>query len=60
MRFLGIIVNVLGWLIAMTGLFISPSNGVRLAFTLAGISVSLFGIFGLINRHYLQNALWKK
>ena len=48
MRLMGIIINLIGWLIAMSGLFISQSNGVRILFALAGIGVSLIGIFGLI------------
>ena len=60
MRLIGVIVNLLGFVIAMSGLFISPSNAVRLGFALAGIAVSLFGIFGLINGHYLKHAIWKK
>ncbi len=59
MRVLGLLVNLLGWLIAMGGLFVSSSNGVRLAFVLVGIGVSLFGIFGLINKYYLSRAIWK-
>jgi len=27
---------------------------------LLGIAVSLFGIMGLLNKHYLKNAIWKK
>jgi hypothetical protein len=60
MRLAGIVVNLLGWTIAMSGLFVSQSNGVRIGFALAGIGVSLFAIFGLINGYYLKNAIWKR
>jgi hypothetical protein len=60
MRLAGIAVNLLGFLIALSGLFISTSNTVRLLFAVAGIAVTLFGIFGLINRYYLARAIWKK
>jgi hypothetical protein len=60
MRFIGVIINIAGWLIAMSGLFFSQSNAVRLAFAVVGICVSLFGIFGVMNKYYLQNANWKK
>ncbi len=59
MRLAGVLVNILGWLIAMAGLFVSSSNAVRLVFAVAGIGVSLFAIFGLINKHYLAHAIWK-
>ena len=59
MRVLGILVNLLGWMIAVGGLFVTSSNGGRLLFALVGIGVSLFGIFGLINKYYLSRAIWK-
>ena len=60
MRLAGIIVNLAGFVLVLSGLFVSTHNSVRLLFALAGISVSLFGIFGLINGYYLKNAIWKK
>ena len=60
MRLAGVIVNLAGFVLAMSGLSLSQSNGVRLAFALAGIGVSLFAIFGLINGHYLKHAIWKR
>jgi hypothetical protein len=32
----------------------------RLVLVLLGLAVSLFGIIGLLNKHYLKNAIWKK
>ncbi len=59
MRLLGLAVIVGGWLISMSGLFISSSNGVRCLFALLGIAVSLIGNLGILNRYYLARAIWK-
>jgi hypothetical protein len=60
MRLAGIIVNLAGFALAISGLLISQSTSVRMVLALAGIGVSLFAIFGLINGYYLKNAIWKK
>jgi hypothetical protein len=57
---LGLVVTVLGFLIALLSLEISSSVGVRLVLTLIGLAVSLFGIIGLVNRAYVKNAIWKR
>jgi hypothetical protein len=56
----GIVIAVAGWVLAVASVAISQSNGVRLVIVLAGIGVSLFGILGVLNQHYLKHALWKK
>ena len=55
----GLLTTVLGFVISLMSLGLTQSNGVRLGMVLAGIAVSLFGILGLINRAFLQNAIWK-
>jgi hypothetical protein len=57
---LGIIVTFLGFLLAVFSLDITSSVGGRLIITLIGIAVSLTGIVGVLNRHYLKNAIWRK
>jgi hypothetical protein len=57
---LGLVVTVLGFLIALLSLDLSSSVGVRLVVTLIGLAVSLFGIIGLVNRAYVKNAIWKR
>ena len=59
MKLLGVIVILAGWALAVGGLFISDSTTVRGAIALAGICVTLFGIFGVINPIYLKTANWK-
>ena len=56
----GILVTFLGFLIAVSSLGMSSSTGGRLALVLLGITVSLVGIIGVLNRAYLKNPLWKK
>ncbi len=60
MRLTGIFTIVAGWAIAVAGLLIVSTNMGRLLFVLGGISVSLFGIFGILNQYYLARAIWKK
>ena len=60
MRILGLAVILGGWILAMSGLFISSSNMVRAIFASAGILVTAFGMFGILNKYYLANAIWKK
>jgi hypothetical protein len=56
----GILVTFLGFVISLLGLGLTSGVGARMAAALIGIAVSLFGIIGLINKAYLQNAIWKK
>jgi len=57
---LGIVITLLGFVIAVASLGITDSVNGRLVIVLVGIAVSLVGIMGVLNRHYLKNALWKK
>ena len=60
MVFVGIIVTLAGWLIAVSSLTLTASNGGRLGVVMAGIVVSLIGILGVINQAYMKNAIWKR
>jgi hypothetical protein len=60
MRLLGIVFALGGWAIAVSGLFLTTDNTIRIFIALAGIAVSVFGILGVINRYYLARAIWKK
>ena len=60
MVFAGIVVTFLGFAIAVASLGAADSTGGRLVIVLIGIAVSLTGIMGVLNKHYLKNALWKK
>jgi hypothetical protein len=60
MRIAGLLINIAGWLIAMSGLFLTQSNSVRIILACVGIGVSLFGILGVLNKFYLDRAIWKQ
>ncbi len=60
MVFAGIVVTLVGWLIAVSSLTLAAGNRGRLGIVLAGIVVSLIGILGVINQAYMKNAIWKR
>ena len=57
---LGVFVTLLGFAITVSSLGVASAVSGRLIMTLIGIAVSLFGIIGILNQHYLKNAIWKK
>ena len=57
---IGLIVTLLGFVIAVMGLGMTSSVNMRMIMALVGIAVSLFGIMGLINTAYNKNAIWRK
>ena len=56
----GILVTLLGFVIAVLSLPITQSAGGRLVIVLIGIAVSLFGIIGIVNPACQKNANWRK
>ena len=60
MVFLGLLTTLAGFLIAFLSLGLASSAGARLTIILAGIAVSLTGMFGILNRAYLRKAIWRK
>jgi len=60
MAFVGLVVTLLGFVIAVLSLGITQSVNARLGIVLLGLAVSLFGIIGLLNPAYLKNVLWRK
>lgn len=60
MMWIGVLVTLFGFIISLLSVALSAAVGVRLAMTLAGIAVSLFGIIGLINKSALRTAIWKR
>lgn len=59
MALAGIAITLLGFIISVLSLGMTSSVGVRMALVLAGLAVSLTGIFS-INRAYLKNAIWRR
>lgn len=60
MVLIGLLVTLAGFLIALLSLPMSSSVGGRMVMVLIGFAVSLVGIFGVLNRAYLKNAIWRK
>ena len=60
MAFAGLVVTLVGFLVAASSVGVTGSAGGRLGLVVAGIVVSLFGILGLINPAYQKDAIWKK
>ena len=59
MKLIGVLVILAGWALAVAGLFLSDSVTVRGGIAVAGICVTLFGIFGVLNPVFLKTANWK-
>jgi hypothetical protein len=60
MILIGILVTLLGFVISLLSLGMATGAGARLGIVAAGLTVSLYGIIGLINKAYLKNAIWRK
>ncbi len=60
MRLLGVLCVVGGWVLAVAGLFITPSNVGRMVIACLGIALSLYGNLGVLNGYYLERAIWKR
>ncbi len=60
MAFVGLVITLLGFGIAVGSIGMTASTGGRLGLVLVGISVSLVGVLGVINQAYQKNAVWKK
>ncbi len=56
----GVIVTLLGFLISVACLGLTSSVEGRMVMVLLGIAVSLVGIIGVLNRGYLNKAIWRK
>jgi len=54
----GLIVIVLGWLIAVSSTQVS-GTGLQLFVALLGFVVSAVGVIGILNRAHLEHAIWK-
>ncbi len=60
MRLAGLAIILGGWVVAMSGLFVTTSNTARIILACAGIAVSVYGNLGVLNKYYLERAVWKK
>ena len=59
MKMVGAACSLLGWVITLFGMHLTPSTGGRIALALVGIGVSLFGIIVVLPAAFNKNAIWK-
>jgi hypothetical protein len=59
MKLAGIIIILLGWLIAVSSVTLG-NVGVQLLVATLGFLVSFLGIVAVLNRAHLANAIWKQ
>jgi hypothetical protein len=60
MALAGVLIAVLGWVIAVLSLPLTSSVGGRMLVALIGIAVCLVGIIGVINSAFLKTANWRR
>ena len=60
MAIAGVVITLLGFLIAVASLGATSSVGGRMVMVLVGIAVCLVGIIGVLNRAFLSKAIWRK
>lgn len=60
MVFAGLLITLLGFVISVLSLTLTANTGARMTIVLLGIALSLFGIVGVVNRHYMKNAIWRR
>ena len=60
MTIAGLVITIVGFLIAVLSVGMTTNNSMRLIIVLVGIAVSLTGILGVLNRACLSKAIWRK
>lgn len=58
MKVVGLLVCVLGWLIAVLSVKV-PGVYLQLLVAIAGLLVAAIGVIGIVNRAHLKDAIWK-
>jgi hypothetical protein len=59
MKLMGAGASLLGWVITLFGMHLTPSVFGRIVLALVGIAVSLFGIIVILPAAFNKNAVWK-
>ena len=60
MKLAGILIVLVGWLLPVIGLSITSSTGARYFLCLVGITITLIGIIGVLNKAHQKDAVWKR
>lgn len=58
MKILGLLICVLGWLIAVMSVKV-PGVYAQLLVAIVGFVVAGIGVLAIVNRAHLKNAIWK-
>lgn len=58
MKMMGLILLLGGWLIAIAGLLVTDSTGIRMVIALVGFGTAISGLMTL-NKGHLEHAIWK-
>jgi hypothetical protein len=59
MKFIGLLMAVVGWLIPVVTLVLTQSTTARLIVCLLGVAISLIGILVVMNKAHVKEAIWK-
>jgi hypothetical protein len=60
MALVGLVVTLVGFLVAVLSVGLASATAVRLIIVLIGIGISLGGIIGILNPAYQKTAVWKR
>lgn len=60
MVFAGLVVILVGFLVAVSSVGMMAGTAGRLVLVLVGIAIILIGMMGVLNTALLKNAIWKK
>jgi len=60
MAFAGIVVTLIGFVVAAVSPGVMTGTSGRLVMVLTGIAVSLVGILGMLNPAFQKNAIWRR
>ena len=59
MKFIGLVMAIVGWLIPVLTLVLTQSTTARLIVCLVGLAISLIGILVVMNKAHVKEAVWK-
>ena len=59
MKFVGLLMAVVGWLIPVVTLVLTQSTSARLIVCLLGLAISLIGILVVMNKAHVKEAIWR-
>ena len=59
MKLVGVVVTLLGWMVVLFGLHLTPSVGGRMVAAIVGLIISLVGVLVILPSACNKNAIWK-